>query len=64
MKAIGYVRVSTVEQADSGLSLESQQGRIRVWCDANGYNLSDVFTDAGISGKRAERLSVETDACP
>ena len=61
-RAIGYIRVSTVDQADSGLSLEAQQGRIRAWSDANGYALVDVFIDAGISGKRADNRPGLQDA--
>ncbi len=53
-RAIGYVRVSTAGQATDGVSIEAQTARIRAWCDCNGYTLGDVFTDAGISGKRAD----------
>jgi len=49
-KAIGYIRVSTEQQANEGVSLEAQKSRITVWCVANGYELVDVFVDAGISG--------------
>jgi len=53
-KAIGYVRVSTAEQANEGVSMEAQRAKIQAWCDANGYELAAVYTDAGISGKRAD----------
>lgn len=52
-KAIGYVRVSTEDQAVNGVSLEAQQDRIRAYCTLNGLELAEVFIDAGISGKRA-----------
>ena len=45
MQAIGYIRVSTVDQADSGLSLEAQRQKIRSWSDANDYELVDIYTD-------------------
>ena len=51
---IGYIRVSTVAQADEGVSLDAQRDRIVMWCKANGYTLNDVFCDAGVSGKRAD----------
>ena len=54
MKAIGYIRVSTAGQADEGVSLEAQRTKIKAWCEANGYRLAVVHTDAGISGKRAD----------
>lgn len=53
-KAVGYIRVSTEEQAAEGVSLDAQRQRIAAWCDLNGYQLAEVFTDAGISGKRAD----------
>jgi DNA invertase Pin-like site-specific DNA recombinase len=52
--AIGYVRVSTEDQAENGVSLAAQRERIAAWCDANGYELAAVHVDAGISGKRAD----------
>lgn len=55
MKAIGYIRVSTVGQAEEGISLEAQQAKIEAWCIANDYELLEVFTDAGISGKSMNR---------
>jgi len=53
-RAIAYVRVSTADQADHGVSLEAQEGRVRDWCVANGYVLGEVFVDRGLSGGRAD----------
>ena len=53
-QAIGYIRVSTEQQANEGVSLEAQEARIGAWCVANGYELVKVFIDAGISGKKME----------
>ena len=50
MKAIGYTRCSTNEQADSGLGLEAQAERIKAYCTMRGSELLDVITDAGVSG--------------
>jgi site-specific DNA recombinase len=50
MNAIGYVRVSTEEQAQEGVSLENQRERIRAYCEQRGLTLLDVIEDAGISG--------------
>lgn len=52
MKAIGYIRCSTAEQAVEGLSLQAQRGRITAWCQATGSELTDVIEDAGVSGTR------------
>lgn len=55
MKAIGYIRVSTEQQATEGVSLEAQKARIEAWCVANGYELEAVHVDAGISGKTMKK---------
>lgn len=52
--AIGYVRVSTEDQATEGVSLEAQKAKLAAWCMVNDYELSDVFVDAGLSGGRAD----------
>lgn len=53
-KAIGYARVSTVDQAEDGVSLDAQEQRIRAWCALNEYELVDVKVDRGLSGGRAD----------
>ncbi|MGD0089888.1 MAG: recombinase family protein [Planctomycetota bacterium] len=50
-QAIAYLRVSTEEQAASGLSLEAQELKIRAYCVANDLELVRVLCDAGVSGK-------------
>ena len=50
MKAIGYIRCSTQEQADSGLGLDAQAERIRAYCGMKGLPLLDLITDPGVSG--------------
>jgi len=50
MKAIGYTRCSTNEQADSGLGLDAQSERIKAYCTMRGIDLADIITDAGVSG--------------
>lgn len=54
MQAIGYVRVSTAQQATDGVSLEAQRERIIAWCRANGYTLGEIHVDHGLSGARAD----------
>jgi site-specific DNA recombinase len=54
MKACGYIRVSTADQALNGIGLASQRERIEAWCMANGYALVQTFSDEGASGKRAD----------
>jgi len=47
---IGYVRVSSEEQAESGQSLESQREKIEAYCAMRGLALLDVAIDAAVSG--------------
>lgn len=49
-RAIGYVRVSTEEQAREGVSLENQRSHITTYCGYRGFDLVDIVEDAGISG--------------
>ena len=52
--AVGYIRVSTDGQVTDGVSLDAQRERITAWCHANGFNLAEVFMDAGLSGGRSD----------
>ena len=54
-KAIGYIRVSTEQQADEGVSLSAQRAKITAWCELNEYELVAIYEDAGISGKTIEK---------
>src|SRR5499427_7363962 len=49
-EAISYIRVSSEEQADSGLGLEAQRQRIAAYCAMKGLHLAEIFEDPGISG--------------
>jgi DNA invertase Pin-like site-specific DNA recombinase len=56
---LGYVRVSTEEQAESGLSLESQEAKVRAHAFACDRNLADVYKDEA-SAKNLERPHMQT----
>ena len=53
-KALGYIRVSTADQALEGVSLAAQRERVQAWAKANDAELIDIFKDAGLSGKGME----------
>ena len=61
-QAIGYVRVSTEQQVNEGVSLEAQEAKIEHWCKANGYELVNVYKDAGLSGKSMDKRPGLLDA--
>lgn len=52
---IGYARVSTVEQADSGNGIAAQEAAIRAECDRRGWTLAYIARDEGVSGKTLDR---------
>src|SRR3954453_2736111 len=52
---VGYIRVSTEEQAATGHGLEVQERAIRSFCESQDYDLVEIISDAGVSGaKRPE----------
>jgi site-specific DNA recombinase len=61
-QAIGYIRVSTEQQAEEGVSLDAQKARIEAWCVTNGYELITVYVDAGLSGKTMDKRKGLQDA--
>src|SRR3954471_14904836 len=48
---VGYIRVSTDEQAESGAGLAAQRAAIITECTRRGWTLIETFEDAGASGK-------------
>jgi site-specific DNA recombinase len=55
MKVLGYVRVSTDEQAMSGVSLEAQQAKLEAYASLYDLELIEVIADAGVSAKSFDR---------
>jgi site-specific DNA recombinase len=55
---IGYVRVSTEDQAASGVSIEAQEARIRAFALATDRALDEIVIDHGISAKTLVRPGI------
>lgn len=55
LRLIGYVRVSTAEQADSGAGLTAQRDTIEAAATQRGWRLVRIVDDAGISAKSLDR---------
>lgn len=55
MRVIGYIRVSTDDQARSGLGLEAQEQTLRQAAAREGWDLVDLVVDEGRSAKSLDR---------
>jgi site-specific DNA recombinase len=51
IKVAIYKRVSTLDQAREGYSLDAQERALRAYCADHKYEVYDVYADEGISGK-------------
>jgi len=58
MKVIGYIRVSTEEQANNGQSLDAQEAKLRAYADLYDLELVQIIADAGESAKTLNRTGL------
>lgn len=54
-----YVRVSTLEQAEEGYSIDAQEAKLRSYCAAMDYNIYNVHVDPGYSGSSINRPGIK-----
>jgi DNA invertase Pin-like site-specific DNA recombinase len=59
VQVVGYVRVSTDEQAASGAGLEAQRAAILAECKRRGWTLVEMIEDQGYSAKDLKRPGVQ-----
>jgi site-specific DNA recombinase len=59
MKAIGYMRVSTEEQVQTGVSLDAQEEKITAYYVAKGWELIQVIRDERFSAKDLNRPRIQ-----
>jgi len=55
---VGYLRVSTEEQATSGLGLDAQRDTIQRYADAHGWEVT-YYVDEGLSAKSMDRPQLQ-----
>jgi len=55
VKAVGYIRVSTEDQADSGAGLEAQRTAIQEQCQRRGWDLVTIHADTASARSLASR---------
>jgi len=58
-RVVGYVRVSTEQQADGGVSLEAQRAKLAAYALAMDLELVAIEEDAGLSAKTLERPALQ-----
>lgn len=58
-RAIGYIRVSTQEQATSGYSLDAQKAKLEAYAALYDIELTDIVVDAGVSAKSLKREGLQ-----
>lgn len=49
-RCYGYVRVSTIIQAETGMSIEIQKKKIHAWATMADHEIIEIFSDEGVSG--------------
>ena len=59
MKTIGYIRVSTEEQAQSGLSMDNQREKIAALAGLHDWNLVGMIEDPGFSAGTTNRPGLQ-----
>src|SRR6476619_4615889 len=59
MRVLGYVRVSTSEQASKGAGLEAQRRAILAECQRRGWHLVETIDDAGYSARDLRRPGIQ-----
>jgi hypothetical protein len=55
MRVIGYIRVSTDEQASHGVSLAAQEAKVCAYCSLYDLEIVELVNDPGASAKTLDR---------
>jgi len=58
-KCIAYLRVSTDQQADKGVSLDAQRAKAEAYAQLYDLTLVEVIVDAGVSAKTLDRPGLQ-----
>ena len=55
VSAYGYVRVSTEEQEENEISIESQISAVKLYAAEHGLELAEMFVEGAMSGRKPQR---------
>lgn len=58
-RTIAYLRVSTEQQADTGISLDAQRAKVTAYADLFDLDLVSIEVDAGVSAKSLRRPALQ-----
>jgi site-specific DNA recombinase len=56
---VAYIRVSTEDQANEGISIPAQEAKLRAYGGGMGWELAEVIVDAGESARTTERPGLQ-----
>ena len=59
MRVMGYIRVSTEDQAAHGVSLAGQRSRLQAYVDEREWEMVRVYRDEGLSAKSMRRPALQ-----
>lgn len=59
MQVLGYVRVSSPSQAESGAGIDAQRAAIEAECERRGWRLAEIVEDAGFSARNLNRPGIQ-----
>lgn len=57
--AVGYVRLSSKAAKEDSVSIERQKAEVISWCNRNGFNLTNIYTDTKVSGRKVNRIGLD-----
>lgn len=55
MRVAIYVRVSTMEQAESGYSIDEQEEKLKTYAELREWKVVDIYKDGGFTGSNIKR---------
>lgn len=59
MRVVGYIRVSTEEQASEGVSLAAQESKLQQYAELYEHEVISIWSDAGVSAKSLDRPNLQ-----